>query len=144
MNVSDIMTENPMTVDKQWTLYDALRAMEDIGCHHLPVTSQQGHVVGILSDHDCRRALNRPHLWQDGWEDEALPHELLVARFMTPGPIVTEPNTPADEAARLMLVNHISCLPVMRAETLVGIVTTSDIMVAFMTLHRREQQLPQA
>jgi acetoin utilization protein AcuB len=142
MNVSDIMTANVVTIDKSQSLYDALRAMEEIGCHHLPVTSQAGHVVGILSDHDCRRALNWPHLWKGGWEEEALPHELLVAHFMTPAPIVTEPNTPAEEAARLMLVHHISCLPVMRAETLVGIVTTSDLLVAFMTLSRREKSLP--
>jgi CBS domain-containing protein len=56
---------------------------------------------------------------------------------MTPAPIVVEPEMDADEAARLMLTNHIGCLPVMRSETLVGIVTTSDMLVAFMNLYKR-------
>jgi acetoin utilization protein AcuB len=144
MNVSDMMTQNPVTIDKSSPLHTALQAMSDIGCHHLPVTSKHGHVVGILSDHDCRRALNWPHLWKEGWQNETVTWELFVYQFMTPAPIVVEPDTPADEAARLMLVNHISCLPVMRAETLVGIVTTSDLLVAFMTLSRREKSLPYA
>ena len=38
-----------------------------------------------------------------------------------------------------MLKNHISSLPVMRSETLVGIVTTSDIMIAFMTMSERRE-----
>ena len=58
---------------------------------------------------------------------------------MTPAPIIVEPNTPAAEAARLMLVNHIGCLPVMRSETLVGIITKSDILMAFMNIYNRIQ-----
>jgi predicted transcriptional regulator len=54
---------------------------------------------------------------------------------MTPAPIIIEPHAPVVQAARLMLVNHISSLPVMRSETLVGIVTKSDILVAFMRYH---------
>jgi len=71
------------------------------------------------------------------WQDEELANHLPVRAIMTPAPIIVEPNTSADEAARLMLVNHISCLPVMRGETLVGIITTSDILMAFMTMHKR-------
>jgi predicted transcriptional regulator len=34
-----------------------------------------------------------------------------------------------------MLTHRIGCLPVMRGETLVGIITRSDLLVAFMTIH---------
>ncbi len=37
MNVSDIMTTNPVTISKRSTLFDALEAMAQVGCHHLPV-----------------------------------------------------------------------------------------------------------
>ena len=56
---------------------------------------------------------------------------------MTPAPIVVPPEAPAEEAARRMLQNRISCLPVMRDETLVGIVTRTDIVAAFMNLASR-------
>jgi CBS domain-containing protein len=53
---------------------------------------------------------------------------------MSPAPIVVEPSAPAEEAVRLMLMNRIGSLPVMRSETLIGIVTKSDILLAFMRL----------
>jgi acetoin utilization protein AcuB len=133
MNVSDIMTSHPATVRHDQTLRHALEIMERTGCHHLPVLSRDGHMVGILSDRDCRRALNLPTL-HDKWQDDDIAQHVQVRTVMTPAPIVTEPSAHADEAARLMLVNRISCLPVMRSETLVGIVTKSDILLAFMKI----------
>ncbi len=137
MNVSDIMTTNPVTIKQNDTLADALKTMERVGCHHLPVIGYDGHMVGILSDRDCRTALNSPYILREGWQDDDLIHKLLVRAIMTPAPIVVEPDTPADEAVRLMLKNHINSLPVMRSETLVGIITTSDILIAFMNIYKR-------
>lgn len=137
MNVSDIMTAHPVTIDQNKTLRDALEAMESVGCHHLPVTGYDGHLIGILSDRDCRTALNSPYILRERWQDDELADRLHVRAMMTPAPIIVEPDAPAAEAARLMLKNHISCLPVMRSETLVGIITTSDILIAFMNMSER-------
>lgn len=137
MNVADIMTAKPVTIDQNRPLREALEAMEKIGCHHLPVTGYDGHLVGILSDRDCRTALNSPYIMRENWQDEDLVNTLLVRAVMTPAPIVVEPDEPVAEAARLMLKNHISSLPVMRSETMVGIITTSDILIAFMQMSER-------
>jgi acetoin utilization protein AcuB len=136
MNVVDIMTEKPVTISINRTLSQALTTMYTAGCHHLPVVGRDGHLVGVISDRDCRMAINSPHTKRDDWRDDELANKLLVRSVMTPAPIVVEPNTPADEAARLMLINHVGCLPVMRAETLVGIITKSDILMAFMNMHQ--------
>jgi CBS domain-containing protein len=137
MNVSDIMTANPVTIRQEATLHDALEEMERVGCRHLPVMGQYDHLVGILSDRDCRSALNSPYILRAWWEDDELARKLQVRTIMTPAPIIAEPGMPAEEAARLMLKHHVSCLPVMRSETLIGIITTSDILAAFMTLAQR-------
>jgi acetoin utilization protein AcuB len=136
LNVSDIMTAKPVTVRQDSTLRQALEAMEQAGCQHLPVLSVDGHLVGILSDRDIRQALNLPQVLREHWEEDDVANHLLVRTLMTPAPITTEPDSSADEAARLMLVNRISCLPVMRSETLVGIVTKSDILMAFMRMSK--------
>jgi acetoin utilization protein AcuB len=141
MYVSDIMTARPVTIHQDVTLRRALEAMEQIGCHHLPVLNSDKMLVGILSDRDLRTALNSPYVVRERWQDDELPNKLRVRTVMTLAPIVIEPDVSADEAARLMLTHHISCLPVMRSETLVGIVTTSDILMAFMNLYRRERRL---
>lgn len=138
MNVSDIMTEKPVTILRDESLKTALARMEENGCQHLPVLDNEGHLVGILSDRDCRKALQQPILLREHWEETDLIDHIPVRSLMTAAPIVVEPNTSASEAARLMLIHHISSLPVMRGETLVGIITKSDILIAFMRLHARE------
>ncbi len=140
MNVSDMMTAKPVTINQDNTLRDALEKMELVGCHHLPVMGYDDHLIGIISDRDCRTALNSPYILRDRWQDDELVTTLTVKAIMTAAPIIVEPDTSGEEAARLMLSNHISCLPVMRSETLVGIVTTSDILVAFMQLHQYYQR----
>lgn len=138
MNVSDIMTPKPVTISLNATLAKALELMEEVGCRHLPVLSVDGHVVGVVSDRDCRMAMNSPHVLREKWQDEALKESLPVRAVMSPAPVVTEPEMSAREAARLLLANHIGCLPVMRSETLIGIVTTSDILMAFVNMSRPE------
>jgi CBS domain-containing protein len=97
--------------------------------------------VGVISDRDCRYALNSPFILREKWQDEELTDNLMVRAVMTPAPIIVEPQAPASEAARLMLKHRIGCLPVMRVETLVGIVTRSDMLVAFMTIHQYYESL---
>ncbi len=140
MNVSDIMTTKPVSIHQNGTLRQALELMEGSHFRHLPVLNSEGQLVGILSDRDCRSALNSPHILRERWQDEELAETLRVRTIMTPAPIVIEPDAEADEAARLMLDNHISCLPVILGETLVGIVTTSDILGAFREMSRREKR----
>lgn len=134
MRVVDIMTPKPVTIDQDRSLRAALELMDGLPCHHLPVTGHDGHLVGILSARDCRSALNAPLLLREQWEEDSAADSLRVRALMTPAPIIVEPDAPVVEAVRLMLQNYISSLPVMRAETLVGIVTTSDVLIAFMHL----------
>jgi acetoin utilization protein AcuB len=141
MNVVDVMTKDPVTITPDATLREALALMEDHGFKHLPVVSSGKHLVGVLTDRDCRLALNSPYVLRERWQDEDLVNSIHVRAMMTPAPMVVEPNTSAAEAARLMLAQHVGCLPVMRAETLVGIVTRSDILIAFISFHKRVEFL---
>jgi len=72
MNVFDIMTHKPVTIRPENTLREALETLETVGCHHLPVLSKARHLIGILSDRDCRTALNSPYIVRENWQDEAL------------------------------------------------------------------------
>lgn len=143
MNVLDIMTENPIIVRAHQSLRTALEIMDDNGIKHLPVMSNQGHLIGVVSDRDCRHALNSPYIMRERWQDESLANQLEVRSIMSAAPIIVEPNDPAAEAARLMLTHRIGCMPVMRSETLVGIITRSDILVAFMTINKRYEMILQ-
>ena len=136
MNVIDIMTGDPVTISHRGTLEQALALMESRECRHLPVLSDDSHLIGIISDRDCRLAMNSPHILPEKWQTKAI-NRIPVTALMSPAPIIIEPHAPVHEAARLLLNHQISALPVMRSETLVGIVTTSDLLVALMTIGKR-------
>jgi acetoin utilization protein AcuB len=131
MNVSEIMTRNPVTIQSSDTLRHALGVMEEVGCHHLPVLSSQRHLVGMVTARDCRLALRLPDVVREYWQEDELAPILPVRSIMSAAPTVTTPDMLVQSAARLMLRDYVSCLPVMQEETLVGIITVSDILVAF-------------
>ena len=134
MNVADIMTRNPATIQSTGTLREALETMERVGCHHLPVLSAEKHVIGVITARDCRLALKLPDVVREYWQEDQLAPQLSVSSVMSTAPTITTPDFLATDAARLMLREYLSCLPVMRDETLVGILTVSDILIAFTKL----------
>lgn len=141
MNVLDIMTARPVTIRVDKALRTALELMEEHHCKHLPVLSAGGHLVGVVSDRDCRYALNSPFMNRDHWQEDEVIDRVPIRAVMSPAPIIIEPDALASEAARLMLTHRIGCLPVMRGETLIGIVTRSDILIAFMNVHQQYEAL---
>ncbi len=135
MNVSDLMTANPITVMVDETLLAALEKMDQHAIHHLPVLSSGRHLIGILSDRDCRRALQKPFTERAYWQHEVV-ERIIVRDVMTTAPITISDLSSTQEAARLMLLHQIGCLPVMRDETLVGIITRSDVLMAYIQMDR--------
>jgi len=105
--------------------------MQQLGCHHIPVLNTENQLVGIISDRDCRLAMNSPHIVPEHWQNDDLANQLSARMIMIPTPIVISPNADVMDAAKLMLTQQISCLPVMRGESLVGIITRSDILMTF-------------
>lgn len=139
MLVSDIMTLHPFSVQHDQPLRAALEMMEMHHFHHLPVLNEQAQLIGIITGRDCRAVLRSATLHRADWETRSRITALPVRVVMTPAPVVAAPDMEADEAVRLMLTHHLSGLPVVRSETLVGIITTSDILTAFRTLYRTIQ-----
>src|SRR5262249_31895387 len=80
---------------------------------------QEERLVGILTDRDIRRHV--------GSEDRT-----KVSAAMTETPLSVSPSTTVEEATQLMLKHQISGLPVLEDGKLVGIITTSDVLKAFL------------
>jgi acetoin utilization protein AcuB len=86
--------------------------------------------VGIISDRDLRLAT--PAL---GDPDRALAlKRIRVADEMAKEVVTARPEDPIEEAAMEMYERKIGCLPVVGDDGLVGIVTSSDVMRAFVRL----------
>lgn len=134
MNVRTLMTPEPVTIHADASLREALEIMEQKPCRHLPVLNTQQELIGIVSDRDCRLALNSPFILRERWQDEALVDETPVAAVMSRNPITINPDVLASEAVQLMFDNRIGALPVMEQNRLIGILTTTDLLKGFIKL----------
>lgn len=118
MLVRNRMTRNPVTATPEEPLSSAREKMLRGRFRRLPVLDG-GHLVGILTDRDLLRA-------------GAKPQATAVGDAMTRTPITVSPRATVELAARLMLQHRISGLPVIEETRLVGVITTTDVMDAFL------------
>jgi acetoin utilization protein AcuB len=84
----------------------------------LPVVAA-GRVIGIVTDRDVRGVADA---------------RATVDTVMTPAPATTTPSTPVEFAAATLRTRKIGALPVVEGETLVGIVSESDLLAALVEL----------
>jgi acetoin utilization protein AcuB len=129
------MTHQPITIGADEVLRVALEKMEAHQIQHLPVLNRVRHLIGIVSDRDCRLAMQSPFTHRPYWHRDIV-DTVTLRHIMTPAPITIDANAHPHEAARLLLTHQIGCLPVMRDETLVGIITRSDLLMAYLGLVR--------
>lgn len=135
MLVRSRMTTNVLTVSPTTALGEALRITREKGIRHLPVVDD-GKLVGLVSDRDLRLAA--PPAWASDTDYATLRstfEDKKVSDVMTAHEIIsTSEITPIEEAARKMYEHRIGCLPVMRGTELMGILTETDVMRAFVEL----------
>jgi CBS domain-containing protein len=143
--VSEVMTRDPIAVEPQTPLEDAIRAIAQNRVSGLPVV-ENGQLVGVLSESDL--------MWQETGVDPP-PYIMLLdsviylrnpARYrqqihkalgqtveevMSRNPIAVGPDRPLREAARLMHDKSIRRLPVVDGDHRpIGILTRGDIVRA--------------
>lgn len=118
MIVGNRMTKEPITVEPEDLSIRAAHKMQAGGFRRLPVVSD-GKLVGIVSDRDLRE--HRDQL-----------EKIKISGLMTERPLTVTPATTIEEAAQIMLERRIGGLPVVADGFLVGVITTSDVMRAFL------------
>jgi acetoin utilization protein AcuB len=118
MIVEKHMTKEPITVEPEDLLIRAMHKIQTGGFRHLPVVSE-GQLVGIVTDRDLR-------------EHHGTLEQTKVKNVMTGKPVTTTPAATLEEAAQILLERQFGGLPVVADGHLVGILTTSDIIEAFL------------
>ncbi len=129
--VADLMSKDVATLERNDRLSIADDVMKLGRVRHLPVLGEDGELAGIISQRDLLYGSLASILGYGSVARGKLLSTILVKEAMTTDPLVVAPDTAIAEAARIMTVNKIGCLPVMEGDVLVGIVTESD----FVQLH---------
>lgn len=127
MLVRDRMARNPVTTYPTATVPDALQVMRGSRVRQLPVVSQKGRLLGIVSLEDLLRVSPSPASSLSVHEMNYLLEQLRVEEVMTREVITVTEDMALEEAGRIMAEHKISGVPVMRGDDLVGIITESHL-----------------
>jgi acetoin utilization protein AcuB len=139
MLVEKRMKRDPVTVAPQDSFRHAMTLIRQKGIRHLPVV-EGDRLVGIVTDRDIRQASPSPATSLEIHELHYLLEKVKIREIMTKKVHSVAPDTPIEEAARLMLQHRIGGLPVLRAGGLVGIITETDILAAFVDVMGVQQE----
>jgi acetoin utilization protein AcuB len=124
---------HPVTVPPGLSITEAAIRMVRDRLRHLLVVEQRPHqpptLLGIVSAHDVARAFP-PDLNPFSIEAWDRPIGRPVAEIMAQKMVTVTPNTPIEEAARLLRIHKIGALPVVDTAGLAGILTESDVLGA--------------
>lgn len=127
LTVEQLMTTRVISVDMDCTVASIGRIFDNQRFHHVVVVDK-GRVIGVISDRDFLGAVS-PFV---GTASERACDEFTLERrahqIMSRRPFTCEPDTPVTTAAKCMLENRISCLPVLDDEGVcIGMITVRDI-----------------
>lgn len=120
------MATVPYTIDAYQTIEVAHKMMQDHNVRHLPVM-EVGELRGIISDRDVKAVMAFAG---------ADPELVKVGDVCDDSPLKVNVDTPLDEIAELLAEKKIGSALVMDNNTLVGIFTVTDALIALAEITR--------
>ncbi len=113
MQARDIMTRQVITIGPEATVFELAELLTRQHISGVPVLDSNGRLVGVATHADV-----------------IIKTGACVAEVMTPNPITVREEAPLEEVAMILAGHHIKRVPVMRGDTLVGLVSRADIVRA--------------
>ncbi len=141
MRVEDWMTHKVQEVKPLDSILRARELMVNHRINQLPVVVK-GKLVGIVTDRDVRDAL--PSALSPEWPSPRKskrrassglhPKDVTVEMVMTPNVLTLGAKDRVVDAVRLMLRERIGAVPIVENDRVVGILTRSDVLNAFVQM----------
>jgi len=123
MKIRDLMVSNPITIFESASITEALECMKYNSIRHLPVVEADNRLRGFVTLADLKQGL-LPSMVGD----------VSLSDLMINDPITLRPDEDLEVAARLIYKYKISGIPVIENRQVVGIITESDILRAFIDM----------
>ena len=125
MIVEEIMKTNVITLTQNHSINDAYKLMLHHKIRHLPIVDENKHLLGIVSDRDIRDAL--PSILIDSNKQRNVLVK-PIKTIMKTNVITGHPLDFVEEIGTVFYEHPISCLPIVKEHTLVGIITKTDLL----------------
>lgn len=127
--VSCIMSKELVTLTLEDDLFRAEKLFKEHHIRHIPVVEGE-HILGILSQTDLERIS-----FLDAYDDHEVEVDytiytmLSIEHLMVKNPEIVEAHTPVEVVAEILSTREFHALPVVEGDVLVGIVTTTDLLM---------------
>jgi CBS domain-containing protein/gamma-glutamylcysteine synthetase len=121
LRIEEFMTTDLFTVHPEEPIELVVNLMDWKHIRHIPVETEQGEVVGVISGFEIVR-----HYARSSGQGAAEP--VAVSTVLQKNPTTVPPETSVLEAIALMRREKLDCLLVVKEGRLVGIVTERDIL----------------
>lgn len=123
MKINALMIPDPITITENASITEALELMKLNSIRHLPVIAADNLLRGFVTLADLKQGLI-PSMVAD----------VSLSDLMISNPITVDPNDDIEIAAQLIYKHKISGIPVVTDSRLVGIITETDILRAFIDM----------
>lgn len=131
MIIKDVMTKDPICVEEGISVVKAKEIMVQHNFGKLPVIDKQKKLVGIITKNDIAKVSPSNATTLDKYEIAALLDKLTCGKCMTKKVVTVTEDDVIEEVAKIMIDNEIGCVPVLKDDVVIGIVTESDLFAMF-------------
>jgi CBS domain-containing protein len=127
MQIRDVMTETAETIASNASAIEAAAKMKELNVGALPVCDN-GKLEGLITDRDLIMRLI---------SENRDPLRTRIGEIMVPGATYCFDDQSLDEAAELMEMRQIGCMPILnRNKQLVGMLSLGDIAIRADTIYQ--------
>jgi acetoin utilization protein AcuB len=123
MKINSLMIPDPITITENASIQEAIELMKVNSIRHLPVVAKGNRLKGFITLADLKQGLI-PSMLGD----------VSLADLIVRNPIRVGPDDDVEIAARLIYKHKIGGMPVVENDKLVGIITETDILRAFIDM----------
>ena len=129
--VREFMTTSLVTLEPESFMEEAILLEMRRKIRHIPIVDN-GKLVGIVTDRDIKRAMPSLLTGTDRETHERVMKGTKVSQIMTKSPLTTSPDTPLKDAVKVLCDRKFGALPVVQGGAVVGILTETDLLRAFL------------
>ena len=138
--ISKIMTRKLITLKITDDLFKAEKLFKEHRIRHIPVVDNQKHIVGMLSLTDLNRISFLDSYDEDEIQiDNAIYEMLCIEQLMVKSIVKITSDVTIKDAAEILAKNEFHALPVVDNGVLVGIVTTTDLLLYLVSYCESEE-----
>ncbi|MBE9559166.1 MAG: CBS domain-containing protein [Proteobacteria bacterium] len=128
IKIDEFMTADPCTLCEDDSLSDARKVMTERNIRHIPITDDDNHLLGLVTQRDVLAATSPGSALQT----RSAPHEadtdIMLSDIMIRNVSAIHRTDSLRQAALYIQSHKYGCLPVLAEDRLVGIITDSDFI----------------